>query len=148
MKTLLLILSLATVMMGQAKIDTTRFRMISGKFNFINENYVIVGELVSSRYIVDSVASSGIKYADSLFHSITSRQRREHKWVYSPAEGNGRRYNCGVLHDAGGCPDGWFKGYRICRECLRKERVHEVRKVEQIKTEYEKLDEQIKKVKP
>lgn len=102
---------------------------------------------ISSSYVVDTVVYEA---GDSLEHiTILASGLRilheDHVWVYADA---GRSYSlCAVAHGPQGCPDGWFKGYRICSECLRKEYVREIRTAHKVLSEYEKLNQQVERAK-
>ena len=122
---------------GTVKINTENNYLAIGKnlFSLPNNNVI-----VKSKYIIDSVLFEGIK-ADTLGHE-TNISWEEHQWVEQDSP---RGYsNCLVLHGAEGCSWNWFNGYRICKICLRKEKLHEVRWTEQVKSEYEKLDEKVR----
>lgn len=83
-----------------------------------------------SSYVVDTVLNIG---NDSCGHS----------WVLSDGEQKGLSSGCLVYHTDGNCSWNWFVGKRICSICLRKEKIHEVVTTKEIKSAYERLDENI-----
>lgn len=69
-----------------------------------------------------------------------------HEWVGEITKRS--LFSCAVYHGAAGCPDNWLKQNSICRICLKKIYVEELRYTKPKVDEYQQLEEQLKNLKP
>jgi hypothetical protein len=96
-----------------------------------------------SRIEVDSVAYTG-QYNSSKEICNTDTDSGTHYWIDEETVLPISIAMCAVNHDLRGWPDTWPRYWRICKLCLRKEHVHEVRTLlSKQKTEFELLDEKV-----
>lgn len=111
--------------------------------NILYGNTFYLNSLYESKLEVDSVAYVG-QYSSNKEICNTDTDSGTHYWVDEENAWYGITTTCLVNHDARGCEWEWPAYWRICKTCLRKEHVSEIRtlKAEQ-KTEFELLDEKV-----
>ena len=82
--------------------------------------------------------------------SVTGDTTCNHEWVYSEARDVNPGYGCLVLHYGFHCSEHDLIRSRICRKCFRKENQREFwyqHRQKHILTEYEVLEDSLKKIK-
>lgn len=153
-----LLITLAVCANAQIKLETeifghrqTPIRVYDvndiGLITFVG-NYIFKSNIYETELESDSIAFAG----DSTCYTQTSKSEFEESWIYGHSWIDGENEAppvCTYLvaHDEHGCPTTWPRYWRICRICLRKERVQEVRIAKpKEKSEFELLDERVAKL--